>query len=345
MKKFFAAMIALMLIIAAPALAVVKPNDDFYVLDNADVLSQDTEGMIVFSNDLLSADCGAQFVVVTVDSTGNESIDEYAYELFNEWEIGDKKAQNGFLLLLAIDDENYYYLPGTGLDYDLSAGRVRPIVDEYLEPYFAKGEYDEGVEKVFEQIFAKIAKACDSDVTVNDGIKAYEKWLKSGAEPETAPRAERNVSPRKKGGISPLFIILIVIAVLVLLGGRRRRRIRRRTTVVPPIVPPIVVKTARRPAHPRPRVMHRAAPPPPVAKMPKIRVTMDKSPRVGGGVSHRRTGGGGRTMGGGAGRSLFSGGGSRGGGRSSFGGGRSGFGGGRSGGGGGSRGGGGGRGR
>jgi uncharacterized protein len=221
----------LMLALATPALAMVSPNDDFYVLDDANVLNEATEGMIVFSNDLLNADCGAQLVVVTVDSTGSEAIEDYAYELFNKWQIGDRDAENGFLLLLAIDDEDYYYLPGTGLDYDMSAGRIRPIVDEYLEPYFAAGDYDQGVKEVFEQLFARMADICGSDATVQMGEANYNEWLASGA---PAPSREGggaymdgagDVELHRRGSFGTLLsgIVIAILIFALFFGGRRRR--------------------------------------------------------------------------------------------------------------------------
>jgi len=342
MKKILAC-IAALVIFALPALAVVQPGNDFYVLDDADVLSDATEGMIVFSNDLLEADCGAQFVVVTLETTGDEDIEDYAYELFNEWGIGDKKANNGFLLLLATGDEDYYYLPGAGLDYDLSGGRLRAIIDEYLEPYFAEGAYDKGVAESFEQIFAKIADACDSDVTVSDGKKAYEAWLKEADSQddvnEDAPVRNQEMEDepeKKKGGFPAWLIIVVIVVILLVVNGRNRRR--RGATFFP-----VLINTARRaPRAPRPprapRHIHIPTVPPVHRSAPR---TMS-APRP-------RTGGGGRSAGGGMGRNTFSASRPATRTRSSFGSsvsrGRSGFGGGRSGGGGMSRGGGGRRGR
>ncbi len=127
-KKFFAWFLCLALM-ALPALAVVSPDADFYVYDGPNVLTEDTKGMIVFSNDLLYQDCGAQFVVVVVSSTGGADIADYAYDLFNDWNIGDKKKQNGLLLLLAIDQQDYYLLPGTGVEEELSWGKVKTLVN------------------------------------------------------------------------------------------------------------------------------------------------------------------------------------------------------------------------
>ena len=74
-KAYCIIAVALLLALAcAPALAVVSPSEQFYVLDQADVLSEALEGEIFFSNPLLEEACGAQLVVVTVKTTGSEAI-------------------------------------------------------------------------------------------------------------------------------------------------------------------------------------------------------------------------------------------------------------------------------
>lgn len=324
-KKILALAVCLLLACTCAYAGVLKPTDEFYVNDDANVLETDTEGMIIFSNDLLYEDCGAQFAVVVAESIGNEDIGDYAYDLFNEWGIGDSKKDNGFLMLLAIEEENYYFLPGSGLDTDMSWGKIGGIVDDYLEPYFAKGEYDEGVDKVFRQLFPVLAKACGSKVTVDDGIEAYEEYMESGASQggsvsyDYEPREES----RKRSGI-PWYVILIIIVIVfsVISKARSAARGRRMSGVN------FINISAPRVHRP-----HRA----PGGPVRTVR-TRSFSAKPGGGRTTRSSFGGGRSTFGSSSRSS--------GGRSSFGGGRSGgFGGGRSGGGGGSRGGGGGRGR
>ena len=71
---------------ALPALAadIPEPTEDFYVYDGAGVLSYETEGHIVFCNDVLDEACGAQIVFVTVDTVGSEPSTTTALELFND---------------------------------------------------------------------------------------------------------------------------------------------------------------------------------------------------------------------------------------------------------------------
>ena len=95
MTRIFAAALAFMLLLAIPAMAasVLKPTDDFYVNDAANVLSDETEGHIILNNDALYKASGAQLVFVTVNTTGSTKLENYAYKLFNDWGIG---GQNGF---------------------------------------------------------------------------------------------------------------------------------------------------------------------------------------------------------------------------------------------------------
>lgn len=155
---------------------IVSPNKNFYFYDEVGVLSEETKGEIFFSNRLLYDDCGAQIVVVVINSTGSYSTEEYCIELFNQWGIGDAEKNNGFLLLLAIQDDDYYACPGSGLESQFPATMIKTMFDEYLENDFAVKQYDTGVRKFYEAAFAHIAEVNHSNVTIQDGIKAYENY-------------------------------------------------------------------------------------------------------------------------------------------------------------------------
>ena len=104
MKRKLALLLALVLafMLGSTALAAVKPGEDFYYLDTANVLSTEAEGTIYFCNQLLYDACGGQIVIAALDSIGSEDIYDYSYELFNDWGIGSSEENNGFLLLMAL---------------------------------------------------------------------------------------------------------------------------------------------------------------------------------------------------------------------------------------------------
>ncbi|MGI6238863.1 MAG: TPM domain-containing protein [Christensenellales bacterium] len=225
MKKILLPLTLALLLFAVPAFALVSPTADFYVYDGAQVLSEATEGMIVFSNDLLHADSGAQFVVVTLATTGNQAIEDYAYELFNDWRIGSSIEQNGFLMLLAIDDADYYFLPGTGVDIEMSWGKIKPIVDEYLEPRFAAGKYDAGVYDVFEQLFQKLAGLYGSAATTAQGARNYEAYAADAAAYANPGRGGSGggVQPSEQERNQPMWALAWIVIGIFLFSLIRRR--------------------------------------------------------------------------------------------------------------------------
>ena len=146
--------LALALILAlgiCPAALARVPDrpDNKYVLDTAGVLSEDTEKWIVAENQELFKDCGGEIVVAAVDFLGGEDIRDYTYDMFNTWEIGSDTRNNGILLVLAIGEENYFIQAGYGIDDYFDVPLFSDILNEYLEPDFAAGDYDAGVRKTF----------------------------------------------------------------------------------------------------------------------------------------------------------------------------------------------------
>ena len=249
MKKVLSllCLLALLLTAALPAFAaanIPSYTEDYYVLDEANVLEYETEGLIVMTNDLLKKACGAEVVVVAVESTNGTAIDDYTIELARAWDVGDSKKRNGFVLVLAIADDNYYAMAADGLGADLTDGKINVLLKQYLEPDFAKQNYDAGVNKVFAQIVKEISGIYNAGVTVADGQKLLDEYLADQYE-ETEPAAESRSSAvsdtgsrggystpartRNTGGGSGILGYIIVIAIIVIiivLVARSRRRTR-----------------------------------------------------------------------------------------------------------------------
>ena len=309
----------------AQAEGVVSYTADFYVADYANVLSDEVEGLIVLNNDQLDKGCGAQIVVVTVDTVGGMTIENYAYTLFNEWGIGDKDKNNGLLILLAVQDGNYWLMPGKGLQDYLTAGDLDEMAVEYLIPSASAGNYEEGVRQLFGACFEKVSIAYNADIDLDDSL--YYTWLQLGksgangakflsepvremaaaemtAEPVTEATEEpvaQQEPPRQGGGFSFMGLIIALIVLIVVVGAIGTLRARpgryraapptppRRPAPRPPVPPTGGYRPVPRPpAPPRPPVggYSRPAPRPPVTPRPPM-----------GGAS-RPTGGYNRPMGG-----------------------------------------------
>ena len=256
-------LLAMLLPCFAQAESVVSYTADFYVADYANVLSDEVEGLIVLNNDQLDRGCGAQIVVVTVDTVGSMTMENYAYTLFNEWGIGDKDKNNGLLILVAIQDGNYWLMPGKGLQDYVTAGDLDEMAVEYLIPSASVGNYEEGIRQLFAACFEKVSIAYDADIELDDSL--YYTWLQLGksgangakflsesvreiiapeatAEPVVEATAEpepQREAPRQGGGFSFMGLIVILVILIIIVGavGTLRARPGQRRAAPPPPPP------------------------------------------------------------------------------------------------------------
>lgn len=158
LSKLIALLLSALLSLApgAPAISVPDPTPDYYVLDQVGVLDDSAQAHIVHSNDDLYAACGGQICVVAVKTTGGADIMDYAQALFNRWGIGSAERNNGVLILLAIDDDDYAMLTGKGIDEVITNGEVAELLQVYLEPDFAAKAYQQGALKLFDALVVRM---------------------------------------------------------------------------------------------------------------------------------------------------------------------------------------------
>lgn len=190
-----------------------EPTNDFYVNDFADVLNDETEQKIDRINAELESINGSQLVVTTVDFLDGMAIDDYAVELFNKWQIGSQ-ANNGVLLLLAIAEDNYYCIQGSGIESLLSSGRIQLILDYSLEPDFAAGNYSDGVDKTVDEIY-NVLKTAESGTIIdneNNSVNVITDHLSIGSHIASF--------------ISTIFTLIIIMAVISSIFRPRRRYYR-----------------------------------------------------------------------------------------------------------------------
>lgn len=217
---------------------VVKPNDDFWYLDESGVLSEATEGEIFFANQRLYDACGAEIVVAAIDTTGSMAIDEYAYTLFNEWEIGGS-SYRGLLLLMAIEDDNYYVMPGTAMSAYFDSATVSEMMDKYLEPDFARKDYDRGAKVFFEAAYEKVVDDFNLNLSIKDAVADYTAFVKENSVQGAHTQVQQNGhwrEPVRRGSSSGAIVLIVVLLILVFITTRRFRRNPRVHAAPPPRV-------------------------------------------------------------------------------------------------------------
>ena len=213
-----AIIIALIFVLAfalgcAKAENIPLSDEGAYALDKSGVLSSETEDHIARYNQYLAESCGAQICVVTIptmDYVGYDDIENYAYDLFNAWGIGDKDEENGVLLLLVTDDELCWCLQGEGLEDTLSSSAISDILTENMQDDFYAGEFDSGTKKTFDALYRRLCAIYSVDP---DGVDdfTYDPGYNNGTVFPNEP------VPAKSKKLSFWEIIVIIITVLVAL--------------------------------------------------------------------------------------------------------------------------------
>lgn len=120
------------------------------VVDDANVLSSSTVQTITDLNAQLESSCsGAKIGVLTVDYTGNLTTEDYALQAFNTWGIGSSSENNGVLILLVMESQEYedgdYYLTyGDGFRNTTLESQASALA-QTMEDDFVRQDYDDAV--------------------------------------------------------------------------------------------------------------------------------------------------------------------------------------------------------
>ncbi|HOU69564.1 MAG TPA: TPM domain-containing protein [Paludibacteraceae bacterium] len=118
-----------------------RPESSRWVYDFANVLHNDQvlEGLL----DDLTQQTTAQMVIVTVDSLGGLTPNQFATQLGNEWGIGDKDKDNGIVMLIKpkTNEEKgeVYIATGRGMEGDLPDVTCFDITEYQMVPQLKLG--------------------------------------------------------------------------------------------------------------------------------------------------------------------------------------------------------------
>ena len=145
----------LLTVSAAADTAIVEPTDAFYVADYADILSAETEDYICQKNAMLEASGGGQIVVVTITFLNDLDSEQYAYQVLNQWTVGDGDENNGAVLLLVPGEGKFWLTVGYGIESYLSSSVINQILDRELANDFDNGYYDEAVVDTLDALISR----------------------------------------------------------------------------------------------------------------------------------------------------------------------------------------------
>ncbi len=147
-----------------------KPKAQTAVYDQAKILSvsnaKSLEQKLIRYADTTST----QIVVATIISLQGENIGLYAAEWAHEWGIGQKKEDNGVLVLVAKNDRKIWIATGYGVEEKLTDFTSKTIIDEIITPAFKKGDFYTGLDKGTDAIIEVMAGTFEGSRKSNKDI-------------------------------------------------------------------------------------------------------------------------------------------------------------------------------
>jgi uncharacterized protein len=129
------------------------------VVDAANLLTPETEARLTAKLAAAENDFGPQMVVATTPSLGGRKIEAYSLDLARAWAIGDKKRNDGLILLVAPNERKVRIEVGLGLEGSFSDAFAQTILEENILPLFKGSEFDAGVEAGVDRMINKMKAA------------------------------------------------------------------------------------------------------------------------------------------------------------------------------------------
>ena len=202
LKKFIILFIVQIIFLQCfTAKAISKPDYGF-VLDNANIISQDTIDHINEMNFKMK-DYGSQVAVLTVNDLGGTDIESFSNKVFRDWGIGDKKKNNGVLLLVSLNDRQVRFEVGYGLEGAINDAKAGRIIRNVIKPNFQAEDYDKGIRDAFDSVIYYIGEEYNvkfEEIDVNE------------------------LGPENDLSISPVMIILLILLFIMITSRLNRSR-------------------------------------------------------------------------------------------------------------------------
>lgn len=115
------------------------------VADQADLLTVEAEKELTKMLANLEITSGPQFVIATTTSLNGQTIEDYSVDLARAWAIGDKRRDDGVLLLVAPNERKVRIAVGYGLEGSLSDPFCADVIRDAMLPAFTTGKMEEGI--------------------------------------------------------------------------------------------------------------------------------------------------------------------------------------------------------
>lgn len=127
------------------AIALEVPPLSTRVNDYAGMLSPATRQQLEYALAELEKSDSTQLAVLTITSLEGENLEDFSLKVVEQWKLGQKRLDNGALLLIAKNDRKLRIEVGYGLEGVLTDLQSARIIRDIITPQFRNGNFDQGV--------------------------------------------------------------------------------------------------------------------------------------------------------------------------------------------------------
>jgi len=142
-----------------------------HVEDYANVINDSEEHSLNGVLKELEQKTGAQYIVLTVLSTGGLPIEQFSIELAEKWKLGQKGKDDGMLFVFAAKEKQARFEVGYGLEGFITDQYTNRVGRNVLVPYIEEGNTSRGIYETNLQITQRIASEYGVTLTGMPKIK------------------------------------------------------------------------------------------------------------------------------------------------------------------------------
>lgn len=146
------------LLLGTSVFAFAIPVYDGFVTDKADILNPIQERALTQKIESIEKATTAEISILTVPSTEGMDISQYAVEVAQEWGVGKEDTDNGVMIVVAVDDRQWFIATGYGVEGILPDLRTKHIAERHFPDNFRAGDYATGLEAAIDDIGGFLAQ-------------------------------------------------------------------------------------------------------------------------------------------------------------------------------------------
>ena len=143
MKKIVLLILTLLLLLGTNLSSfAISEDDEVFVYDNADLLTDSEESDLTSILRRISQSYNAQVTVVTISSPGGSSMDRLVEDIYDSWNLGYGENKDGVLLLVCMGTREYRIISNGFPGYAINEEYIEKIGEDMLS-LLSDGEYAE----------------------------------------------------------------------------------------------------------------------------------------------------------------------------------------------------------